>query len=617
MSDPTETFEEVKSIIIRFAGDSGDGMQLTGTQFTNASAVFGNDISTMPDFPAEIRAPAGTLAGVSGFQVNLSSHDVLTPGDAPQALVAMNPAALKASLPDLETGGIIIVNTDAFTRSNLHKAGYDENPLENESLSQYRVHPVPLTSLNREALVDVEGLSSKDKDRSQNFFALGIVFWMFDRPMDITRSWLEKKFAKRPQVIEANSKAMQAGYNLGNTLEIFQQRFRIRPAALPPGTYRKVTGNEAMAMGLVTAAQKMGKPLFYGTYPITPASDILHALAPLRNFDVRTFHAEDEIAAMGSIIGASFGGALAATGTSGPGIALKSEAMNLAVMLELPMVIVNVQRGGPSTGLPTKVEQSDLFQAMFGRNGESPVAVLSPRSPSDCFDIAIEAARLAVRSMSPVIILSDGFLANSSEPWLIPDADDIPEIPVHHPAGRANGDGPFLPYKRDPETLARPWAIPGTPGLEHRMGGLAKAPDTGNVSYFPPHNEQMTAERAEKIARLADVIPEQDVYGPDSGELLVISWGGTFGAVRTAVAQAQAAGQSVAHAHARYLNPFPRNFRDLLSRYRRIVVAELNAGQLAFLIRGRYVLNVQSFNKIQGQPFKIREVRKKIEEILA
>ena len=616
MTDPT-IFEEVDSVIIRFAGDSGDGMQLTGTQFTNAAAIFGNDISTMPDYPAEIRAPAGTLAGVSGFQVNLSSQDVLTPGDSPQVLVAMNPAALKSSLPDMESGGIIIVNTDAFTRSNLKKAGYESNPLEDESLTSFRVYPVPLTTVNRKALSNIEGLSSKDKDRSQNFFALGLVFWMFDRQMDTTTNWLKKKFAKRPIIIEANSKALLAGYHLGETMEAFQERYRIRPAALVVGTYRKVTGNEATAMGLVTAAQKMGKPLFYGTYPITPASDILHALAALRHFDVRTFQAEDEIAAMGSVLGAAFGGALAVTGTSGPGVALKSEALNLGIMLELPMVIVNVQRGGPSTGLPTKVEQSDLLQMMYGRNGESPIAILSPQSPSDCFQIAYEACRLAIRAMSPVAILSDGFLANSSEPWLIPDADDIPEIKVTHPAPRTNGAGPFLPYKRDPETLARPWAIPGTKGLEHRLGGLAKAPDTGNVSYFPPHNQQMTDERAEKIARLADVIPEQDVFGPDAGDLLVISWGGTFGAVRTAVSRVQAQGKSVAHAHIRYINPFPRNLERRLRRYKKVMVAELNGGQLAFLIRGKFLTDVLTYNKVQGQPFKIGEVTAKIEEALS
>jgi 2-oxoglutarate ferredoxin oxidoreductase subunit alpha len=617
MSDNIPVFEERDSVVIRFAGDSGDGMQLTGTQFTNTSAVFGNDVSTMPDFPAEIRAPAGTLAGVSGFQVHFSRQDILTPGDAPEVLVSMNPAALKATLSELEPGGTIIVNSDAFTSANLRKAGYDSNPLEDGSLQSYQIIQVPLTTLNREALKDIAGLSTKDKDRSQNFFALGIAFWMFDRPLETTLDWINKKFANKPEVIAANATALQSGYNFGETTRTFQQRYRIKPATLAPGTYRKVTGNEALAMGLVTAASKMGKPLFYGTYPITPASDILHALAPLRHFDVRTFQAEDEIAAMGSVIGAAFGGTLAVTGTSGPGVALKSEAINLAIVLELPMIIVNVQRGGPSTGLPTKTEQSDLLQAMFGRNGESPIPILAPNSPADCFDIAVEAARLAVRATTPVFILSDGFLANSSEPWLIPDADDVEPIEVHHPQGHTNGNEPFLPYKRDPQTLARPWAIPGTPGLEHRLGGLSKAPVTGNVSYDPLHHEQMITDRAEKVARLADVIPEQDVYGPAEGDLLIVSWGGTYGAVRMGVRQAQAKGYAVAHAHLRYINPFPRNLREILSRYKRVIVPELNNGQLAFLLRGRFALNVQSYPKLQARPFKISEIVHKIEETLS
>ncbi len=617
MSEDTP-FKELDSIVIRFAGDSGDGMQLTGTQFTNTSAVLGNDISTMPDFPAEIRAPAGTLAGVSGFQVNFSNRDILTPGDSPQVLVAMNPAALKASLRDLDPGGTIIINTDAFNQTNLRKAGYEESPLEDGSLRGYQIIEVPLTTMNREALKDIESLSTKDKDRSQNFFALGIAFWMFDRPMETTLEWVQKKFAKRPDLIEANTRALQAGYFFGDTTRTFQQRYRIRPAQLPPGTYRKVTGNEAMAMGLVTAAHKMGKPLFYGTYPITPASDILHALAALRHFDVRTFQAEDEIAAMGSIIGAAFGGAFAVTGTSGPGVALKSEGMGLAIALELPMVIINVQRGGPSTGLPTKTEQADLLQAMFGRNGESPIVVIAPQSPADCFDIAVEAARLAVRASTPVMILSDGFLANSSEPWLVPNPDDIAPIPVVHPAARDNGsDDPFMPYLRDEETLGRPWAIPGTAGLEHRIGGLSKAPLTGNVSYEPAHHQQMVSDRAEKIARLADFLPEQAVFGPRSGDLLLLSWGGTFGSVRSAVTQAQRDGRSVAHAHLRYLNPLPRNLRDMLSRYKQVVVPELNGGQLAFLLRGRFALNIQSFSKMQARPFKISEITDKIEQLLA
>ncbi len=615
MSEDTP-FKELDSIVIRFAGDSGDGMQLTGTQFTNTSAVLGNDISTMPDFPAEIRAPAGTLAGVSGFQVNFSNRDILTPGDSPQVLVAMNPAALKASLADLDRGGTIIINTDAFSQANLRKAGYDHSPLQDESLKGYQVIEVPLTSMNREALKDIESLSTKDKDRSQNFFALGIVFWMFDRPMETTLEWVQKKFSRRPDIIEANTRALQAGYFFGDTTRTFQQRYRIRPAQLPPGTYRKVTGNEAMAMGLVTAASKMGKPLFYGTYPITPASDILHALAPLRHFDVRTFQAEDEIAAMGSIIGAAFGGAFAVTGTSGPGVALKSEGMGLAIALELPMVIINVQRGGPSTGLPTKTEQADLLQALFGRNGESPIVVIAPQSPADCFDIAIEAARLAIRAMTPVMILSDGFLANSSEPWLVPDPDEIEPIPVVHPAARDSSNDPFMPYARDGETLARPWAIPGTAGLEHRIGGLSKAPITGNVSYDPAHHQQMVSDRAEKIAQLAEFLPEQEVFGPSSGDLLLLSWGGTFGSIRSAVAQAQQNGRSVAHAHLRYLNPLPRNLREILSNYKQVVVPELNGGQLAFLLRGRFALNIQAYPKMHARPFKISEITEKIEQIL-
>ena len=611
VSEETYEVEELESVAIRFAGDSGDGMQLTGTQFTNTSAVFGNDISTMPDFPAEIRAPAGTLAGVSGFQVHFSSRNVLTPGDAPQVLVAMNPAALKASLPELERAGTIIVNTDAFTKQNLSKAGYRSNPLEDDSLEGYQVLAVPMTSLNREALAAFKELTNKERDRCQNFFALGMVFWMFDRSMDTTRDWLFKKFARKPIIAEANLKAMETGYFLGETTETFQQRYNVRPAALPPGTYRKVTGNEALSMGLVTAAQKMGKPLFYGSYPITPASDILHSLAPLRHFDVRTFQAEDEIAAICAVIGAAFGGALAVTGTSGPGIALKSEAINLALTLELPMIVVNVQRGGPSTGLPTKTEQADLLQAMFGRNGESPLPIVAPATPSDCFEMALEAARLAVRAMTPVFLLSEGFLANSAEPWQAPRAEDIPEISVKHPQGHRNGNGhsPFLPYERDPETLARPWALPGTPGLEHRLGGLSKAPLTGNVSYDPEHNEQMISERAEKVARLAGVIPEQDVFGAAEAELLMLSWGGTFGVVRSAVASAQRAGRSVAHAHLRYLNPFPRNLGDVLKRYRKILVPELNSGQLALLLRSKLGVEVETYANLSARPLKIAEVR--------
>jgi 2-oxoglutarate ferredoxin oxidoreductase subunit alpha len=621
MSDKKEkesVLKELDSIVIRFAGDSGDGMQLTGTQFTNTSAVLGNDISTFPDFPAEIRAPAGTMAGVSGFQVMFSREDILTPGDSPQVLVAMNPAALKKNLPDLEMGGLIILNTDAFTRQNLRKAKYDQNPLEDDTLQGYRLYKIPLTSLNREALKDVEGLTAKQKDRSQNLFALGITFWIFDRPLQTTSRWIEEKFAGRPAIIEANQKALRMGYYFGENTEIFRQRYQIKPAKLPPGTYRKITGNEATAMGLVTAAIKSKKTLFYGSYPITPASDILHFLANQRHFDVRTFQAEDEIAAMGSLIGAAFGGALAVTGTSGPGIALKSEAMNLAVVLELPMIIINVQRGGPSTGLPTKTEQSDLLQVLYGRNGESPIPVVAPATPSDCFDMAIEAARLAYRGMTPVVYLSDGFLASSSEPWLVPDAEDIPEIEVNHPAPRPYGNDqePFLPYERDPETLARPWALPGTPGLEHRMGGLSKAPLTGNVSYFARDHEKMVTDRAEKVARLVDIIPEQDVFGPEEGDLLVLSWGGTYGAARSAVIRAQRKGQSVAHAHLRYLNPFPKNLASILKDYDRVLVTELNAGQLAFVIRGKFLIDVIPYPKLHARPFRINEIEDKIQELL-
>ncbi len=607
--------EELESVVIRFAGDSGDGMQLTGTQFTNTTAVFGNDISTMPDYPSEIRAPAGTLAGVSGFQVNIGSTDILTPGDAPLVLVAMNPAALKASIKDLQSGGIIIANTDAFTAANLKKAEYDANPLTDHSLDGYELHGVPLTTMNREALKDIEGLSKKDKDRCQNFFALGMTFWLFDRQLDTSADWLKVKFAKKPIVAEANIKAMQTGYFFGETTEAFRHRYRVRKAALGAGTYRKITGNEATAIGLVTAAEKMGKTLFYGTYPITPATDILHNLAKLRNFGVRTYQAEDEIAAMGSVVGAAFGGAFAVTGTSGPGLALKSEAMNLGLMLELPMVIINVQRGGPSTGLPTKVEQSDLFQVMYGRNGDSPMPVIAPMTPSDCFDTAIEAARMAIRATTPVVMLSDGFLANSSEPWLLPDPDTIAPIPVTHPTEPNGEDGTFLPYKRD-EHGARPWALPGTKGLEHRLGGLDKAPETGNVSYVPEDHAQMTIERTEKIANLVDIIPDQEVYGEESGDLLVISWGGTYGAVRSAVREEIKEGRSVAHAHLRYLNPFPANLGALIKSYKKIMVTELNRGQLAFILRGTFGVDIESYGKVEGQPFKISEITEHIEEAL-
>lgn len=607
-----EEVEELDAVAVRFAGDSGDGMQLTGTQFTDTSAVFGNDVSTFPDFPAEIRAPAGTLAGVSGFQVNFSSHDIYTPGDEPRVLVAMNPAALKANLGDLEPGGIIIVDSDSFNKGNLRKAGYEESPLTDGSLKGYEVHAVPITTLNRSALEDIEGLSRKEVDRCRNFFSLGLTFWLYDRPLETSLNWIETKFKNRPAVAEANTRALKAGYHYGETAEAFSARYRIPPARLAPGTYRKVTGNEATALGLVTAAQLAGKSLFYGSYPITPASEILHELAALKNFEVYTFQAEDEIAAMGSVIGAAFGGAFAVTGTSGPGIALKSEAINLGVMLELPMVIVNVQRGGPSTGLPTKAEQADLLQALFGRNGESPVGVVAAASPADCFNMAIEAFRLAVRAMAPVFLMSDGYLANSSEPWLIPDPNEIAPIRVEH---WTKADG-FAPYLRDETTLARPWALPGTPGLEHRVGGLEKRNITGEVSYVPEDHEEMVNLRAEKIARLAEFIPEQEVFGPPEGDLLVMGWGSTYGAIRQAVEGAQRAGKSVSCTHLRYLNPFPRNLGEVLASFDKILIPEMNLGQLAMLIDARYPVNAIPFSKVQGQPFKISEIRRKIDELL-
>jgi 2-oxoglutarate/2-oxoacid ferredoxin oxidoreductase subunit alpha len=605
-------FEELESVAIRFVGDSGDGMQLTGTQFTNTSAVLGNDVSTMPDFPAEIRAPAGTLAGVSGFQVNFASHDIFTPGDAPQVLVAMNPAALRANIGDLEPGGTVIVNSDNFTPNNLRRANYSGNPLEDGSLNGFRVIPIPLTTLNRHVVEDIEGLSNKDRDRTQNFFALGLTFWMYDRSLETTLEWIKLKFARKPEFLEANTRALKAGYHFGETTETFRTRYRIRSMPATPGVYRKITGNEATALGFVTAARRAGKTLFYGSYPITPASGILHELAALKQFDVRTFQAEDEIAALGAVIGAAFGGAFAVTATSGPGIALKSEAINLAIVLELPLVIADIQRGGPSTGLPTKTEQSDLLQVMFGRNGESPIPIIAAATPTDCFTMAMEAFRLAVRAMSPVIFLSDGYLAESAEPWRIPDPAELPQIEVYH---REEPEG-FLPYLRDEVTLSRPWVLPGTPKMEHRIGGLGKQDVTGNVSYSPEDHEHIVKIRAEKVGRLVNTIPEQTVFGPEWGDLLVVGWGGTYGAIRSAVAAAQSEGKSVAATHLRYLNPFPRNLGDLLSRYRQVLVPELNLGQLSLLLNARFPVRTVGLNKVQGQPFKISEIKHKIDELV-
>jgi 2-oxoglutarate ferredoxin oxidoreductase subunit alpha len=621
--------EEIVSATIRLAGDSGDGMQLAGTQFTHTSALLGNDISTLPDFPAEIRAPTGTLAGVSGFQVHFSSTVIHTPGDQLDTLVAMNPAALKTNLKDLQTGGILIVNKDAFQTGDLHKAGYKDNPLTDGSLKKYRVIAAPITTLNRESVKDLK-LSTREADRCRNFFALGLVYWLYERSLDPTLRWIAAKFGKNPAVKEANSRALKAGYNYGETTEALPVHYRVAKAQIKPGRYRKITGNEALALGLVAAAKTAGLSLFYASYPITPASDILHQLADLKRFGARTFQAEDEIAAVGAAIGASFGGSLGVTATSGPGICLKSEAIGLAVMTELPLVVIDVQRGGPSTGLPTKTEQADLLQAMFGRNGECPAAILAPCSPADCFAMVFEAVRLAVGFMTPVFLLSDGYLANGAEPWQIPDPAALPKIPVryagpqsltHRGNGHGNGhadgaSGPvFLPYHRD-ERLVREWAVPGTPGLEHRIGGLEKEDVTGNVSYDPANHEHMVRTRAQKIANIADDIPPLSVTGPEQGDLLVCAWGGTYGSVLTAVQRAQRKGLKVAHAHFRYLNPMPRNTAEVLKRYKKVLVPELNRGQLRLLLRAEFLVDAAGLNKVQGRPFLVSEIEEKIEETL-
>ncbi|MGH2466823.1 MAG: 2-oxoacid:acceptor oxidoreductase subunit alpha [Candidatus Limnocylindrales bacterium] len=594
---------ELERVTIRFAGDSGDGMQLTGTQFTRTSAVFGNDVSTYPDFPAEIRAPAGSLPGVSGFQLSFSSAEIYTPGDQPDVLVAMNPAALKTNVGDLPPGGALIVNADAFSQANLTKAGYATNPLEDGSLKAYTVFEVPIHTLNERALDGLE-MTSKQKDQTKNFFALGLMFWLYERDMRPTLAWIGQKFSARPVFVEANTRALKAGYAFGETTEMFHTHYRVAPARLAPGTYRNVTGNEATAMGFVAASRLAQRPLFYGSYPITPASDILHALSGYKQFGVRAFQAEDEIAAIGAAIGASFGGALGLTGTSGPGIALKSEALNLAVMVELPLVVIDVQRAGPSTGMPTKVEQADLLQVMFGRNSDSPIPIVAPATPGECFDYAIEAWRLALKYVTPVAYLSDAFLATGAEPWRIPDLADLPDIAVPNPTEAAG----FQPYARDPVTLARPWAVPGTPGLEHRIGGLEKADVTGNVSYDPENHDRMQHLRAEKIARIADDIPELDVFGPVAGDLLVLGWGSTYGALRSAVERLQAEGHQVAHAHLRYLNPFPRNLGDVLAAYGQVLIPEINLGQLRLLVRGRYLVDAHGYDRVRGKPFRIAEI---------
>jgi 2-oxoglutarate ferredoxin oxidoreductase subunit alpha len=612
--------EERDSVVIRFCGDSGDGMQLVGTQFTNVSASFGNDVSTLPDFPAEIRAPQGTLAGVSGFQLNFSSQDIFTPGDEVDTLVAMNPAALKTNLADLKRGGTLIVNLDEFDKGNLQKAGYETNPLDDGDLVQkYHVHKVPMTRLNRDAVSGL-GLSMKEQDRSRNLFALGLVYWLYDRDRGVTEQWIQDKFKKNPTVVEANLRALRGGFNYGFSTESFTTHYSVPKARLAPGKYRKITGNEAVAWGLAAAARLAGKTLFFGGYPITPASDILHSLSEMKHFGVRTFQAEDEIAAMASICGAAFAGEIAVTASSGPGICLKGEAMGLGVMTELPMIIVNVQRGGPSTGLPTKTEQSDLLLSLFGRNGDSPIPVLAASSPGDCFYLMLDAVRIAVEFMTPVVFLSDGYIANGSEPWNIPKFSDLKKIEVTHPTGRPAGvegsPDDFLPYLRN-DKGARPWAIPGTPGLEHRIGGLEKADVTGNVDYSPVNHHKMVMNRINKVAGIANHIPLQTVEGPESGDLLVISWGGTYGAIRTAVLQSIAAGKSVAHTHLRYMNPFPRNLGDIVKKYRKVLIPELNSGQLRLLIRGNFLVDAVGFNKVQGKPFLVSEVVRKIDEILA
>ncbi len=626
--DPaSRKYQEVESVTIRFAGDSGDGMQLAGTQFTNVSAVFGNDIATFPDFPAEIRAPAGTLAGVSGFQVHFASTEIHTPGDTLNCLVAMNPAALKTNLRDLEAGGILIVNADSFGANDLKKAKYAVNPLEDGSLKGYRVIRVPIDKLNREAVKECN-LTPKDADRCKNFFALGLVYWMFERPMDGTLKYIKDKFAKKLDVLEANTRSLKAGYNYGDTVEVMPVQYRVAKAKMTPGLYRKITGNEALAMGLLAAAQLAEKQLVYSGYPITPASDILHQLTDMKHFGVKTLQAEDEIAAVGIAIGAAYGGAIGVTGTSGPGICLKAEAIGLAVMTELPLVIVNVQRGGPSTGLPTKTEQADLLQVMFGRNGECPAAVVAPRSPGDCFDMAFEAIRIATEFMTPVFVLSDGYIANGAEPWPIPDIAKLPKITITHPTGpnaaATNGQthengagepGTFLPYKRN-ENLVRPWAVPGTPGLEHRIGGIEKQDGTGNVNYDGHNHEHMVKTRAKKVANIAKTIPDLEVEGDQEGDLLVIGWGGTYGSITTAVQRARKKGRKIGQVHFRYLNPFPKNTGEVFKKFKKFLVPELNSGQLLLLLRAQFLIPAEGFNKVQGRPFYVSELEEAIEGIL-
>ncbi|MGZ4204983.1 MAG: 2-oxoacid:acceptor oxidoreductase subunit alpha [Actinomycetota bacterium] len=603
----TKSVEELHRVVIRFAGDSGDGMQLTGERFTNATAILGNDLATLPDFPAEIRAPAGSLAGVSAFQIHFSDEDILTPGDQPNVLVAMNPAALKTNLGDLAGGGTLIVNKDAFVEKNIERAGYTKNPLEDGSLAGYQVFEVTMTTMTLEAAKDIEGITKKDAERAKNMFALGLVAWMYSRPTDVIMAWLEKRFAGRAGILEANLRAFKAGYNFGETAELFAHQYEVHRAPLAPGRYRNVTGNSAVAWGLIAAAECAKLPLFYASYPITPASDILHELSKHKNFGVRTVQAEDEIAAAGAILGAAFGGHLGVTATSGPGVDLKAETISLGIALELPMIIVDVQRAGPSTGMPTKQEAADLLLVMYGRHGESPAPIIAPRTPAECFSAAIEAARIALKYRTPVFILSDTFLANSSEPWRVPHVSELSDISVPFATG-PNHDGEFWPYLRD-ENLARPWAVPGTPGLEHRVGGLEKQDGTGNVSYDPQNHEYMSRIRAAKVAKIADDIPLLEVDDPSGeAELLVISWGSTFGAIRAGCERVRRSGKKVAHAQLYHLNPLPKNTGDVLRAYKRVLVPEINLGQLVKILRAEYLVDAKSYTKMQGQPFRFSEI---------
>ena len=609
MGQAKKPVEELDHVAIRFAGDSGDGIQLTGTKFTESTALAGNDLSTFPDFPAEIRAPAGSLAGVSGFQIHFASRDIKTPADQPDVLVAFNPAALRANIDDLRPQGMLIVNADAFVAKNIERAGYtEEDPLA-PLRDRFKVIEVPMTSLTREALRDTK-LGAREADRSKNFFALGLVYWLYSRPVEPTIEWMQARF--KAEVLDANLRSLKAGIHFGETTELFPVSFIVPKAKIQPGVYRNITGNTALAWGIVAAGVQMERPVFLGAYPITPASDVLHELARYRHFGVKTFQAEDEIAAVSAAIGASYAGHLGICTTSGPGFILKQEAIGLAVMAELPLVVVNIQRAGPSTGMPTKTEQADLLAAMYGRNSESPVPVLAPATPGDCFHVMLEAFRMAVRYMTPVVVLSDGYVANSSEPWLIPDPATLPRTPV---AYRTEPQG-FQPYERDPETLARPWAVPGTPGLEHRIGGLETEELTGNVSYRPLNHQRMVDQRADKVARIANELPPVEVNGSPSGQLLVVGWGGTYGAITSAVNEARAAGRDVSSIHLRHLNPFPTNLGEVLRRFEKVLVAELNAGQLWRLLRAEFVVPAEKLAKVQGQPFKVGEVRAAIERLL-